>query len=869
MTKRALVVGSQTGGLEGPILDAQRMAGLLEELGFEIDLRIDAATASRAGIIEGYRHLIEHTQKDDAALFYFSGHGVRVLPSSGAGAPAAWSGPRPIHAIVPMDFELSSEDDFRGIADVELSAYQAELTRRTDNATVILDCCHAATMSRGDVRPKALPHASHIDLEQHLARVISSGLPIELLAATGNPRAVRLVAAGPSQSAYERPVGGVVVGTFTESLLLALGDAKGRRVTWEAILQRVRERVLAIHEGQRADVEGPRRRYAFTSEEAPRAGTFAIVPGKLPRDATLRAGRVHGVRDGDEYAVLPNGAAVDVTRRIATATVTRVEVGEAAAELRFVPPHTELSAGAQAVQLTSAGPRRLIRLEAEAPAREAIAKAIEGTKRFTVIGPEEPAQAVLATVRLREGQLELVNGGGSSVVPPMRISEDNLVLLATNLRMLAAAQGLRELGSEGGQLPEAALEVSWGRVEAGEPIELQPAGELLSVGARIFIRLKNTHPQKKKLYVSVFDIGLAQRIQLITNAWPGGIEIGPGESFVLGRSADGRLKGFGLGWSKELPEDEIRTETLVVIAMERPCDLAALETPGALKDWSARTTRAARGSSLQQLVSQIQYGGTREVLRRDLLSEDPDDESFLVRQISFELSPWPLRAAVPGQGFLIDERPPGSIQVFAPRGAPQARARRLAVRLTSVIVHDTRALFGSSDIRIDTLVTTGSSRSSRSSKSGEPPYRAETLRFKDVRDGEELPLDNALVFHGEARDFLDLRVWVSRDRDRSKALSELLDEQLNSHEFQEATAALLTAAAVASAAPVVAAIGAGATLTAIAWRLLSAALPKSIGLYQTSLLAGEGAGFGQGRHPPRGRLRAQGFSFGYEVVAVG
>ena len=51
-------------------------------------------------------------------------------------------------------------------------------------------------------------------------------------------------------------------------------------------------------------------------------------------------------------------------------------------------------------------------------------------------------------------------------------------------------------------------------------------------------------------------------------------------------------------------------------------------------------------------------------------------------------------------------------------------------------------------------------------------------------------------------------------------------------------------------------------------RVISAALPKTIGLYQTSLLAGEGAGFGLGRHPTQGRFRAKGFSFGYEVIAV-
>lgn len=885
MAKRALIVGSQTGGLAGATGDAERMASMLGELGFDdIDLRVDAKAASRAGILEGYRTLIERTQRGDAAVVYYSGHGVRVLPSfepAAAASSAAWRGPRPIQALVPMDFDDSTGDDFRGVTDVELSAYLAMLTARTENATVILDCCHAAAMSKDvSARPRARLRPSVVDLELHIRRAVDGGLPVELLAEAGNPHAVRLVAAGQSQSAYERPVGSAVVGTFTESLLLALRDAwdardgKGLRVTWEAIGQRVRERVLGIHQGQRADIEGPRRRYLFEIEEAPRTGAVPIIAGERPGTAVLRAGRVHGVHEGDEYAVLPNGAPADVTRRIAIATVTRVDVGEAMAEVQLVAPDGVLGEGAQAVPLRCAAPLRGVRLDAEGPARDAIAKAIEGTGRLEVIGPADAAPAVLATVRLRGEQLELLHPAGGDVVPAMRLSGENLARLADNLRMLVAAQGLRELGAEGGQLPGSALEVSWGRVEGGKPVELRMAGEALAVGARFFLRVRNTHPQKRRLYVSMFDIGLAQRIQLLTSAWPGGAEIGPGEDFVLGQAADGRLRGLGLGWSKELPEDEVRTETLVVIAMEKPCDLAALETPGATLDWSTPGARGALGTGLQRLVSQIMYGVKKEVML------DEPDEHYLVRHIDFELSPWPVRPAGAGTGtsggsdsgsgssFLIDERPPESVRLFAPRAAGLASRgaavtpRKLALRITEAVVHDTRSWLGSSDIRLDTLVTT------RLPGGGPRPYRAETLRFQDIRDNEALPLGNALVYLGDAHDFLDFRIWVSRDLDESKALAELLAEQLNAADFQEATTALLTAAAVSSAATVVAAVGAAASLTAIAWRLLSAALPKSIGVYQTSLLAGEGAGFGQGRHPRRGLLRAQGFSFGYEVVAV-
>src|SRR5262249_7371998 len=94
-----------------------------------------------------------------------------------------------------------------------------------------------------------------------------------------------------------------------------------------------------------------------------------------------------------------------------------------------------------------------------------------------------------------------------------------------------------------------------------------------------------------------------------------------------------------------------------------------------------------------------------------------------------------------------------------------------------------------------------------------------------------------------------------------------LQRELNSKDFK---AAALVLAGLAVAAPqataTVAAIGAAATICNVSARLLTAALGTSIGLYRTTLLAQEG--FGQGRHPASGAMRAQDFSFGYEVLAV-
>jgi len=78
MTNWALIVGSQTGELRGPVGDAERIAAVLQDRGFEVDLRVTRENASRDGILAGYRQLIDRTHPGDAAVVYYSGHGVRV-----------------------------------------------------------------------------------------------------------------------------------------------------------------------------------------------------------------------------------------------------------------------------------------------------------------------------------------------------------------------------------------------------------------------------------------------------------------------------------------------------------------------------------------------------------------------------------------------------------------------------------------------------------------------------------------------------------------------------------------------------------------------------------------------------------------------
>src|ERR1700688_4827996 len=100
MVKRALIIGSQTGGLNGVHADVDAIREALERFAFKTpDIRT-GDNASREGILAGYEALIADHRPEDAALIYYSGHGGRALnPSQPEGSP-----PQYLQFLVPTDF---------------------------------------------------------------------------------------------------------------------------------------------------------------------------------------------------------------------------------------------------------------------------------------------------------------------------------------------------------------------------------------------------------------------------------------------------------------------------------------------------------------------------------------------------------------------------------------------------------------------------------------------------------------------------------------------------------------------------------------------------------------------------------------------
>jgi hypothetical protein len=284
-----------------------------------------------------------------------------------------------------------------------------------------------------------------------------------------------------------------------------------------------------------------------------------------------------------------------------------------------------------------------------------------------------------------------------------------------------------------------------------------------------------------------------------------------------------------------------RPETVLALISDGPVDVSVLQ-----QQTVRATLKTTARPGLESLLAQISTGATR-----DVGDAPPEQVRYEVEPIEFTVSP-NRPPAVERATFLVDDRPSKPVRLLSARGtAPGA----IAVRIDKLIVHRNRA-FGGADIRVDTLVLTGGA-------GDRPAYRAETMRFSNIRDAERLPLERALIYHGPAVDFLDIAVWVSRDMAGSLALGSLLEHKLTSPVVQLAEAQVAGLALSAPhAAAAVAVVGAAAVLVNTVYELLTGVVGPSIGLYRTSLLAQEQ--FGLGRH----ERHPQDFSFAYSIDAV-
>ncbi len=284
-----------------------------------------------------------------AILFYFSGHGSQART---ANKPSGFD-----ETIIPHDSRTPGIYD---IKDWELGGWLTELAPYTDNVTVILDCCHSGSGTRGDQkamtnirgcapdeRPQPAPDGTMsavrvmrgaIDLSQQ-----PRALGHVLLAACRNDEKAREDALG------DPPQAQGVLSFWLQQTLRAMDPQQPLR--YRELYDQLHHRVNSAYRDQTPQCEGDRDRLflgGIRAEQARWLTVTAANDGMLWIDS----GQAHGLRVGSILHVYPPDVALATNPTqppLAMLEVATVEAARSGCRRAATDPGVAIPPGARAL----------------------------------------------------------------------------------------------------------------------------------------------------------------------------------------------------------------------------------------------------------------------------------------------------------------------------------------------------------------------------------------------------------------------------------------------------------------------------------------------------------------------------------------
>ena len=314
--------------LRGAVNDVNGMKRLLvERFGFPPTsiMVLTDEQATREGILHSFReHLIACAEPGTVAVFYFSGHGSRMIDIDGDELDG-WD-----ETIVPYDSRQGNvfdiDDDLQGelfealtektrfvtaIFDTGLVGFGVEevVARGTQSAT--RDVVVVRQRSDGTRRLRGIP----IDRRQPPAQPARPKRPEGL-----GHNYTRIFASDDGEQAYELMEDDHPAGVLTHYFLEEAGRHDDPRATYQDVMDRVTIRIRTVQPGQRPQLDGEGvDRVMFGIESIPTPPYALATTDRL--DALLLSGRIDGLAMGAIYDIYPPGTKSFEDRARATARV--------------------------------------------------------------------------------------------------------------------------------------------------------------------------------------------------------------------------------------------------------------------------------------------------------------------------------------------------------------------------------------------------------------------------------------------------------------------------------------------------------------------------------------------------------------------
>ncbi len=299
--------------------------------------------ATRSAVIEGLRQHLGQAGEGDTAFFFYAGHGSQEM------APEAFWPVEPDRLNETLVCYDSRTDGQWDLADKELAKLVAEVSAKGAHTTIVLDCCHSGSGTRGDgdvavsvrraptdrrSRPVDTYLVSPTEVEP--PRPVTRGL-VDATAGWRLPqgRHVLLAACQDIEEAKEYVADGQPRGTFSYFLLETLQTANGA-LSYRDLFKRAHALVRSKVTAQTPQLEAP---HLADLDQAFLGGAIAPHPPYFtvshPPDYgwVIDGGAVHGVQaptagEATQLALFSFDSGAEQLREmggaIATATVTDV-----------------------------------------------------------------------------------------------------------------------------------------------------------------------------------------------------------------------------------------------------------------------------------------------------------------------------------------------------------------------------------------------------------------------------------------------------------------------------------------------------------------------------------------------------------------
>ncbi|KAK2684822.1 hypothetical protein QWA68_016319 [Fusarium oxysporum] len=624
----ALLIGCPVGSLRGVETDLSIMQSILEEHGFTCT---KSCPATRENIFVAWNDIIEQTPQGGAVVIYYSGYGgMAEKRDKGNDGKTC----RRLQYLVPIDFGKTKENDWRGIADVELSQLLRRTTEKTKNVTLILDCCHAARMARLPGTMKTIDPNEYREVSKHIEKMRSEGKFDEEFHHERNPDVVTIVASAQTESAYEQPFGDVRMSVLTEALQKSLPrkymqNAAPARISWRSIMLRVRDRMKVTCPPQYPQIEGDDLRFTFSLDKADLHG---VIPISFDGDhVILDGGELNGLQQGDTYALLLFNEEWLNPNEVAEVVVT--EVGRVKSRARFEgisrPTQQHREYGMKAFPKKRQLGRLPVALQ-DSHASEKLRGFITASRFLSIADADE--HLPLATVLQEAGRLRLISHEGSVSFLlgdwQLQGQEDDDSCVAecvTKLESLACSRHLLTLaGKSQSRAISQQIDVEMGQVRDGKYEPWSGETPAIEEGEKFYLKIRNTG--SPTVYVWIFDL-CAESATLLSTRSPDGRELRQNEPYIYGKEDfAGKLVGAATSWPEGTPREQERIpENIIAIVADGRIDLRGLET----------SSRKARGrDDLRELIDIISL----ETIRT-LPTETQEYQQFGVRRFSFELMP--------------------------------------------------------------------------------------------------------------------------------------------------------------------------------------------------------------------------------------